>query len=197
MAAFRLAMAAWAGAVVAGLFWLSYHAASPGDSGDPKEQWPIGSRLAPANDRPSLLLFVQDRCPCTGASLAEFERLLARSPVPLAARIVNVRPDPQDDGVTIPPRSIAGVPSVADEGGVEARRFGVATSGHVLLFDRAGRLLFSGGITPARGHQGDSLGRDALLERLSGHGAYSGPARSPVFGCSLSDIGANGNESKS
>jgi hypothetical protein len=196
MTAVRLAMAAWAGAVVAGLFWLGYHAASPGDSGDPAERWPTGSRIAPANDRPSLLLFVNNRCPCTRASLVEFERLLARSPVPLAARIVRVLPDPQEAGKSTSPRTIPGVPSFDDEGGVEARRFGVATSGHALLFDRAGRLLFSGGITPARGHEGDSLGRDALLERVAGTRAYGGPARSPVFGCPLTDPDSSLIESK-
>jgi hypothetical protein len=100
------------------------------------------------------------------------------------------------DGESIAPRAIPGVPSVDDEGGVEAKRFGVATSGHVLLFDRAGRLLFSGGITPARGHEGDSLGRDALIERLAGTRTISGPATSPVFGCPLANPESNLIESK-
>ena len=47
-------------------------------------------------------------------------------------------------------RSVAAIPSVmvlSDVDGAEARRFGAETSGHTLLFDRDGRLLFSGGIT--------------------------------------------------
>jgi hypothetical protein len=70
-----------------------------------------------------------------------------------------------------------------DGGGVEARRFRVATSGHVLLYDVRGLLIFSGGITAARGHRGDSYGRAAVHDRiLNPEGTRSG---SPVFGCPL------------
>ena len=41
-----------------------------------------------------------------------------------------------------------GVTSWDDAGGKLAQRFGVLTSGHVLLYDTDGRLLYSGGITP-------------------------------------------------
>ncbi len=74
--------------------------------------------------------------------------------------------------------------SWSSEDGDEARRFGAATSGHVMLYDAAGRLHFSGGITPARGHEGDSLGRDAVIDLIE---AYRSAGRrcSPVFGCPL------------
>ncbi len=70
-----------------------------------------------------------------------------------------------------------------DLGGEEARRFGMATSGHVLLYDPEGRRIFSGGITPARGHRGDNRGRQAVLDRILG--TERGIAESPVFGCAL------------
>ncbi len=69
--------------------------------------------------------------------------------------------------------------------GREALRFGAATSGQTLLYDASGRLLFSGGITPARGHAGDNDGSDALLELLSGGSGRH--HQTPVFGCSLRD----------
>ena len=56
------------------------------------------------------------------------------------------------------------------------------TSGHALLFDRDGHLLFSGGITPARGHEGDNFGASAIAARLAGRPA---PAETPVFGCPI------------
>lgn len=50
---------------------------------------------------------------------------------------------------------IPGVYSTVDENGVEARRFGSATSGQVALYSGEGQLLFSGGITGSRGHSGE------------------------------------------
>ncbi len=79
--------------------------------------------------------------------------------------------------------AIPGVCVGVDPGGVEARRFGAATSGHVFLYDVAGRLRFCGGITPSRGHEGDNPGRDAILARLLGGEAGTEPAL--VFGCPL------------
>jgi len=70
-----------------------------------------------------------------------------------------------------------------DDDGVEAARFGAATSGQVILYDRDGRLLFSGGITASRGHAGDNDGRDAIVSLLGG--GRGTRHSSPVFGCSL------------
>jgi hypothetical protein len=70
-----------------------------------------------------------------------------------------------------------------DRGGAEARRFGVATSGHVLVYDVSGLLVFSGGITAARGHGGDNSGRASVFDRIkNAEGSRSG---NPVFGCPL------------
>jgi hypothetical protein len=77
----------------------------------------------------------------------------------------------------------AGITTWNDEGGALSRRFGVLTSGHVLLYDRGGRLLFSGGITGARGHRGDNEGRRAVLARLLGEPVERSSA--PAFGCPL------------
>ena len=47
-------------------------------------------------------------------------------------------------------KSAAAIPGVAvsiDVDGAEAQRFQATTSGHTLLYDAEGKLLFSGGIT--------------------------------------------------
>jgi glyoxylase-like metal-dependent hydrolase (beta-lactamase superfamily II) len=83
-------------------------------------------------------------------------------------------------------RSAAAIPGVTvlvDPDGLEAERFGAKTSGHVLVYDSAGRLLFSGGITGSRGHEGDNDGSDSVL-RLLTHGPP--PRRHTlVFGCPI------------
>jgi hypothetical protein len=74
-----------------------------------------------------------------------------------------------------------------DDQDEERRRFGARTSGQVLLFDRRGRLAYSGGITRARGQAGANPGRSAIEAILRGQ---SPATRSgPVFGCPLIDPG--------
>ena len=72
---------------------------------------------------------------------------------------------------------------VRDDDGREAIRFGVATSGQTMLYDAEGALLFSGGITGARGHAGDNAGRTALVALLN-H-LETDRTGTQVFGCSL------------
>jgi hypothetical protein len=72
---------------------------------------------------------------------------------------------------------------VADENGQLASAFGAETSGHVLFYDANGILQFSGGITSMRGHEGRSLGGDAILARLLGREAAADQAL--TFGCPL------------
>ena len=91
-------------------------------------------------------------------------------------------------------RQIHGVSVLLDKGGANAKAYGVATSGQTLLFDCAGKLVFKGGITASRGHEGQSAGRDTIEEFVL-HGRL--PTReSPVFGCALGDLGYTPKESK-
>jgi hypothetical protein len=81
--------------------------------------------------------------------------------------------------------NIPGVTVSTDDGGVEARRFGSYTSGQVMLYDERGQLLFSGGVTSARGHSGDNAGRNAIASLLLEKAAEK--TRTAVFGCPLFD----------
>jgi hypothetical protein len=80
---------------------------------------------------------------------------------------------------------IPGVTLVADANGMEAARFGAETSGHTLLFDRDGRLLFSGGITSSRGHSGHNAGERAIISLINNHPPVG--VATFVFGCSLAN----------
>ncbi|MEZ5973957.1 MAG: hypothetical protein R3E96_03675 [Planctomycetota bacterium] len=64
-----------------------------------------------------------------------------------------------------------------------AARFGAHTSGAVVLYSEEGRLQFQGGVTAARAHEGDNLGRESLLSLYGGSGQVV--AHTPVFGCPL------------
>ena len=83
--------------------------------------------------------------------------------------------------------AIPGVTVISDENSAEAKRFGAETSGQTLLFDGTGKLVFSGGLTAARGHFGDNAGVDAIVSLLGGETAMR--STTSVFGCTLCDPG--------
>jgi hypothetical protein len=78
---------------------------------------------------------------------------------------------------------IPGVRVAADPGGASARRFAGRSSGHVVLYAPDGHLMFAGGVTPSRGHDGDSVGLEALRDAAFGRPLDRVVTR--VFGCSL------------
>jgi hypothetical protein len=79
--------------------------------------------------------------------------------------------------------ALPNVTVLRDDDGVEAARFGAVTSGQTLLYDANGELIFSGGITGARGHAGDNAGRRALIALLEHKEPFH--RLTSVFGCSL------------
>ncbi len=134
-------------------------------------------------------MFVHPRCPCTQASLAELERLQARSAGLIDLRIVSLLPpgeasDWNDTPLSRRAAKLPGAIIVNDANGRESRRFRARTSGETLLYDPTGRLAYHGGITSARGHEGDNPGSDAIAMLVSGRPA---PANCPAFGCPLFD----------
>jgi hypothetical protein len=178
----------WMVAVVAGSGALWRHANSPGDAGQPPNVWPAKSSLVRAAHRKTLVMFAHPQCPCTRASIGELAVLMARCGAEIDAYVVFFKPEDAADEWThtnsfAQATAIPGVTVLLDQSGREAGFFGAATSGQTDLYDADGRLLFSGGITAARGHAGDNLGRAAIGEWASHDQA--GRSSTPVFGCAL------------
>ena len=137
--------------------------------------------------QPTLLMLVHPRCACSRASLHELNEVMNRVRG-VTATILFVQPDGTDESWVHGEsweraHEIPNARVVIDRGGQEARRFRVAASGHTLLYDAGGALVFSGGVTGARGHEGDNAGRQTLLAALRGDGAGA----SHVFGCALEE----------
>ena len=135
-----------------------------------------------------MIFFAHPRCPCTRASVGELTWIMTRLPIKIRPHIVFFKPSNlSDDWVrTDIWRSAGALPGAIvhdDRDGFEARQFNVETSGHVLLYDPDGRLIFSGGITGSRGHLGINAGRKAVLSLLTGRSTEK--KETPVFGCSL------------
>jgi hypothetical protein len=163
----------------------------------PPQHWPSESRIARTPGLPTLVMLAHPHCPCSRASVEELDRLMAQADGAVSAHVLFVKPDgvPDDwEQSDLWTRAVAipGVHARRDDLGGEAERFGAATSGQVVLYDGVGELLFSGGITSARGHSGDNAGRDSVLSLLT-----SGRAdrdSTPVFGCPLHEARAAGTD---
>ena len=178
--------------MAAGFAVLWRYKSTPADQERPPSRWPAESRLTLSPDRPTLLVFAHPHCPCTQATISEMGRLLARIPDRVSTYVLMVEPPGvpakwADTGLWQRAAALPGVTLWRDEGAREAGRFRAQASGLTVLYDSAGRRLFSGGITASRGHEGDSFGRRRLLALVDGRPADRDD--SPVFGCTL---GAHG-----
>ena len=178
----------WIAILVTGFFVLAREEFTPVGGAADSPVFPAHSALTLAPDVPTLIFFAHPRCPCTRASMHELAGLMASLPHQVAVTVVFTLPR------GVPPRwergelwqlaaTIPGVHITTDQDGREATRFGVKGSGHVLLYQPSGQLVFTGGITPSRGHEGDNPGRAAVISLvLQGRSPVN---RTPVYGCPL------------
>jgi len=184
-----LAATLWLGGVAAGLGGLAGYATTAEPAPPAPGRWPLETRLELDPARPTLVLFLHPRCPCSAATLTELNRVLARVG-PSAARVTVAvyAPTTEPAGWDRTPLRgrAAGLPGVCvvdDADGQEARRFGAARSGHAVLYGPEGRLRFSGGLTASRGHEGDNAGADTVAAVLAGRPPVA--ERTPTFGCEI------------
>lgn len=195
---YRIMALVWLLAVAGGLGYLMDYAGRPGERGEPSETWPAESRVRHSRIKPTLVLFAHPKCPCTRATIHELSRLLSRCHEQVDCQILfyqseNEGPEWAKTYCWRSAELIPGVKLIHDHEARLATRFGVRTSGHILLYDQSGRLMFEGGITPARGHEGANLGRDKLLALIDSceqmQDAKSDgrvqTATNHVFGCPL------------
>ncbi len=185
--------AIWLGAAVAGLWVLWRYDNTAGEGARAPNQWPSPTTLARAADRPTLVMLAHPHCTCTRASLGELAEVIARARIRPKTYVVFMAPETFGNGweTTDLWRTAASLPEVTvvrDGDGREARRFGAETSGQTLLYDEHGLLVFSGGITGARAHAGDNLGRQSLVALLNRTPAERSGTN--VFGCPLFATGS-------
>jgi len=189
-------MTAWLVGLVVSLAVLWRYPRTPGPAGTLHLTWPAASRLASGDSLPTLIMFAHPRCPSTHASLADLRAVIG----PFTGRLETIvaftqpqdaPPDWLESDTWMDAASIPGVRVVADENAREASLFGARTSGQVVLYDARGHLLFSGGLTPARGQAGitdQTRSLAALLEsETAGNVAAVSLTRTggAVYGCPL------------
>jgi hypothetical protein len=178
----------WFAIIAAGVSLLDWHENKPGIAAAAPTAWPRDSQIQLSDRGNTLVMFAHPRCPCTRASLGELEKIVARCPVGVTPWVVFYKPDQADENwdQTDQCATAAAIPTahvVRDIDGAEARRFHAITSGQTMLYNQAGELLFSGGITMSRGHAGDNPGRTAIEALLAN--AKPQNRATPVFGCPI------------
>jgi hypothetical protein len=170
-----------------GFHALMLYAGNPGTIADAITPWPEASKL----NRPKhshLVMFIHPGCACSKASVSELKRLMAQAP-DLTVQVVVMRSPKLEKLFNENPlieaaKKIPRTEVLYDRDGVEAKLFDAQTSGLTLLYDSNSRLAFSGGLTMARGHEGNSEGKEAILSFLKGE---SSKTTSLVFGCDIFD----------
>jgi len=180
----------WLSVVACGMAFVWSYNHKPGAPAAAPLHWPVDSAVRRASDHYTMVMLAHPKCPCTRASVEEMSKLMAHCQGRLTTYVLFVKPkdSPKDWNKTDLWNSAAIIPGVSvlvDEDGTEARRFGGATSGQVLLYDQNGALVFRGGITESRGHIGDNAGRSAV-ESLVNRG-LADRDKALVFGCPLFD----------
>ena len=189
---------AWLLVLAAGAVAMERYARTPGAVG-------VAEPGAPG-DRARVTMHLHPRCPCSGASIAEFagviERFRAAGVRDEAPRVVisMYRPGAEPDDwargrLWEAATRIPGAIVVVDPDGVAAERDGALTSGHVVVRGPDGGVVYSGGITIGRGERGASGAADRLLAAMRTGEAEAG---GPVFGCPIVTVcgpeGAAGSE---
>jgi hypothetical protein len=183
------AVVLWSAAVIAGIQRMWSYESTPGGQSDIPANWPGSSLVSVDHERATLMMFVHPLCVCTRASITELREALDTMDHSPAVWIVLLSPAGMAKGWE---QSVANIKQripeariVTDVEGKAADVFGASTSGHVVMYDRERKLVFSGGITGARGHVGDNDGRRGLIAAT--HDGHDHDHEHPIFGCGLDD----------
>jgi hypothetical protein len=188
MARINLPLAVWLLLISVGFGFVAQFKSRPAQSALPPFEWPTDAKAAFPNGEFQLVVAIHPQCPCSRATLRELARLLAQCPRDVKTIILVWRPKSaaanwDETDIVAEAKRLPRCVITPDEEGREAERFGAQTSGQTLLWSGSGKLLFQGGVTASRGHEGDSPGLCALRALIWGESTEY--CSTPVFGCSL------------
>ena len=180
----RWIAAVWSVAVLAGVFGATRLESRPGAVREAPPHWPNSSRVPRSGQHSLVVTFVRPDCPCSRATLGELLRIQKDQ----GSRVETVIVVSGSGKLGSPTSELpwgwdpGNAVVLFDKEGNEATRFGAATSGLTVVYSPSGKLLYAGGVTPARGHEGPNRGALAVLNAI----ATSRPVRGArVFGCAL------------
>lgn len=187
----QLCAAVWVGVSLCCVGLVVMQSFAPGQPGEGTSTWPTESALPREAQVSTAVVFLDPRCGCSRATVAEVARLVHQlgSQTQWVAVVHGLSESTLQATSSLVYRSLIQIPNVTvyiDATGLERRRFGASVSGELLLYDIDGQLQFQGGVTPARGHEGESVGALAIKDWVQQGRAEC--TTSLVYGCQLSVI---------
>jgi len=187
-----LVIAGWLVGITFGLSRLWTYQNTAGIAAQAPHVWPVNTPIDHNSTQPALVMFIHPQCPCSRATIEELNRLMAVCHDKMTCTVLMIHPAGTPDhwdhtDLWKSATAIPGVKVMSDPEGVESRRFGSMTSGQTLLYSAEGRLLFAGGITASRGHNGDNAGRTAIASLILDPETSRARSfdRTAVYGCPL------------
>lgn len=189
-----LLVGAWIVAVLIGGFFQIRYSLAATSSPTVANYWPATTSFEMHGETKQLVIFLHPKCACSVSSAQELAKFQRRTQRLVPIKAVFYCPEGYDQSwlqgsLWSTFEAIDGCVQRVDVGAVETRKFGVETSGHVLLFDEEGRRIFSGGVTSSRGHVGANLGINSLVALIEGEAVST--RKLPVFGCKIFDDGSS------
>jgi hypothetical protein len=183
----------WLGLAAWGALAMMSYSARPGPTEAAPGKWPAASRLPCPSKTPVLIMFVHPNDPWSKASIGELSSLMTHCQSRVDAYVLFLKAAGQpakavQSVLWRQAAAIAGVRTLADENGREARFFRAQTSGEVVFYGANGRLGFQGGITLSGGRVGDNPGRralQALINRQTPEVTQTPVFGNPLFGGNL------------
>ena len=177
---------AWGLSVLVGLGMMVRYQVTPGRAANA----PASLSLPVTTVRGQLLVFLHPQCECSLATVDELQHLMTATRGALSAKLYFYKPSSESDSWCRNTRlwdTAKLIPSASlliDTDAKFAKAYGSRCSGQVLLYSTASRkLVFAGGLTESRGHEGGSAGGDAISEfARTGNCPTS---KTDVFGCAI------------
>jgi hypothetical protein len=183
----RLLIPLWLLLTGLGFSLVSSYGSEPGEATTAPDS--IDFALINIDKTPSnkLLMFLHPKCSCSLASVNEMARLMSRIKNKPELYIYFADPFENDELINSQLWQLSNnIPNshvIRDKDSSIAKQLQAETSGSVILYDATGRLLFHGGITASRGHEGSSFGLQALTNLLNEKNNKI--LSSNVYGCGL------------
>lgn len=146
---------------------------------------PAGTAFEP-QDKPRLLVFLHPKCTCSKATMMELQSLLPDlKGIDVTVLFRNVSADKEWLSGELYESALKtkGLTVAIDDNGDEAKRFGAHTSGHTVLISTDKSIVFSGGLTPMRGHPGETEGKAFLRQWNQSRKPAS--LITEIFGCNI------------
>ena len=184
--------ASWIVSIMVSLGILTWYKFTPGEQVEIAGQWPKEASHLQTPGSANLVMFVHPECPCSLASMDELARLLPIIADHIAIKVVFRELTGQygrqlsEHALWKKAKTLPHVQLLIDPGQKLENSFQAKTSGQTYLFDKEGRKIFQGGLTPLRGHTGETQA-SSFIKQWSRQQTISRSISSSVFGCPMQE----------